>query len=157
MVRRRKEKMDKTFFKLNGVRGESKAPRHVDEMEIYSYTWAVHNSPQGGIGRERASANDLTIYKRTDSTSSLLHLAAADGRVFTNGKLTLEKVSPSGGLLRSVVVKLESVVVTSFSMNNDGDTIGINFQVARFEDPKDSGKPDGPSRNDWNLGGGRGA
>ena len=151
--------MDKVFFKLDGVRGTSKAPRHVDEIEIYSFNWAVQNSPKngnGGTGREQASVNDLTIYKPMDNTSSVLKVAATDGRIFASGKLTLEKVSPSGGLLRSVVVKLESVVLASFSMSGGLETIGINFQSARVEDPKaDKDKKD--SGNGWDLGLQRGA
>lgn len=153
--------MEKVFFRLDGVRGASKAPRHINEIEIHSYSWAVQSSPKssngGAGGKEKAAVNDLTIYKPTDNTSSILKLAAGDGRIFSSGKITLEKLSPTGGVLRSVVVNMESIVVASFSMSGATDIIGINFQKVFMEDPNAPKSKDSSPHGQWDLGEGRGA
>lgn len=141
--------MEKVFLKLDGVRGASKAPRHVDEIEIYSFSWGAQDAPKGGRGRARASTHDLTIYKPSDNTTQVLKLAARDARVFANATLTVETVSPSGGLLRSMVIKLQSVVLTEVITSGSMDTVGINFQGAFVDDPKAADQK--PSR-DWDYG-----
>jgi type VI secretion system secreted protein Hcp len=143
--------MEKVFLRLDGVRGESKAVRHVGDIEIYSFSWDVKNSSisgKGGQGRERASTHDLTIFKPVDTTTQVLRLASANGRSFASGELTIEEVSKSGGLLRSVIFKLHSIVLTAVTTSGGLDTIGINFQSAFLVSPETVDKK--PS-NGWNT------
>ncbi len=145
--------MEKVFLKLDGVRGESKAPRHIGEIEIYSFSWDAQSSPSkgsgGGAGREQASRHNLTILKPFDSTTATLQLAAANSKIFANARLAVEKISPSGGLLSSTVVNLYSVILTSVTTNGSLDTIGINFGSVRMGDPKPA---DTSPRNRWDDG-----
>lgn len=127
----------KMFLKLKGIKGESKNPRHHGEIEISSFTWGI--KPQGGIGAGggggagKATVNDLIFSKNSDKTSPVLRVACHTGQPFAEGVLTLEEVSASGGLSRSGVIKLESVLIDFMTSDNEMDTVGLSFGKLTIE------------------------
>lgn len=120
------------FLKIDGVQGESKSPRHLGEIELSAVMWGVkhQNSFGGPVGRGKILANDLTVSKRTDNTSPILMRACATGQNFGEGILTIEKLSPAGGVLQSVIVELMSILVDSFTSENSIDGGGVAETIA---------------------------
>lgn len=111
--------MQLMFLKLDGVRGSSYAPRHIGEIEIEGFTWETGaNSAPGNVGPVRTSHKDLKIFKSQDLVSALLQVAAAEGRHFKNALLTVETVTLKGGLLRTAVVRMNSVLIHSVTQLN---------------------------------------
>lgn len=123
------------FLKLKGVKGESKNPRHIGSIEISSFTWGgkyISGFGSGG-GAGKASINDLIVFKNSDKTSPVLLVACHTGQPFAEGVLTVEEVSASGGLSRSGVIKIESVLVDFMTSDNEMDTVGLSFGKLTIE------------------------
>lgn len=130
----------KMFLKLEGVQGESQNPRHVGEIEIFSMMWGGKKQPisASGAGPGKALINDLTVSRPPDKTSPALWGAYLTTRNFAKVFLTIEEVSESGGLLRSVIFKLKSVLVDaisqedSFTFPEGQEIIALNFESAEL-------------------------
>lgn len=121
------------FLKLDGVRGESKFPRHSGEIEIASLMWGGrHQQNSGsGTGRGKALINDLTVTKQTDKTSPILMIACSTGQNFPEGILTIEDISETGNLLRAVILNLKSILVDSVTADNSAETATLNVESAK--------------------------
>lgn len=121
--------MRQMFLKLDGVRGQSQAARHVGEMEITSFTWNIRNEfgPGGGGGAGKAKINDMTVIKRSDQTSPVLKIASNNGQHFKSAVLTVEEVSPSGGLLRIEIIKMTDILLGFVTSDGETDSVEINF------------------------------
>lgn len=131
---------ERMFLKLDGIKGESQSPRHIGEIEISGFSWGEPNGvgtvPGGAGGKGKASFTGMTIFKRADKTSPFLKLASAEGRHFKDGAVTIEKVSATGGLLHSLIIRLESILIgfVSYSGGPDYDmeTVELNFASKKF-------------------------
>jgi type VI protein secretion system component Hcp len=128
----------RVFLKLDGVTGNSKSPQHFGEIELIGFSW-------GGFQPSRLTSDevggkvlihDLTITKQSDQTSSILMLACVMKRKFAVGRLTIEEVSESGSLLRSMILKLRHILVNSVTGNPVAETVTLNFRRARLMLPK---------------------
>jgi type VI secretion system secreted protein Hcp len=125
--------VEKMYLKLDGVQGESKNSGHVGEIEFYSFAWGTEKTQPlplaGAVGVGRNRITDITIGKDADKTSPVLMYACATGRNFREAMVTMEKRSPSGSLLRSMIFKIKSVLVFSTSSDPTGqETITLNFE-----------------------------
>lgn len=120
--------LHKYFLKLDGVEGESKSPRHFGEIDLSGFTWGGNHPGGVGGGRGKASINDLTVLKQEDKTTPILWVACHSGQNFREGILTVEKISESGSLLRSVIIKLKSILIDSVIANGDVETVALNFE-----------------------------
>jgi len=128
------------FLKLAGVEGESKSPRHLGEIELATFTWGLKNSvPNGsGGGPGKASISDLTFTKKVDKTSAPLWVASTTGQNLGEGILTIEDLTEMGSLIRSIMFKLTSILVTSFSTDKRGvpvtptDIISLNCESVKM-------------------------
>jgi type VI secretion system secreted protein Hcp len=118
------------------VPGESKNPRHFGEIEIFSFSFgneARHIvGAGGGGGAGRLSLNDLTIFKTPDRASAILTLACHRGEHIREGVLTMEKLSEAGGVLRSVIYKMESILVSRASKLEDLDEFAFDFETGKL-------------------------
>lgn len=120
-------KKEMFFLKLDGVRGESNLPRHPGEMELLDYTWDVKHQDAGAP--VKASTSDLTVIKQSGNASPELLVASATGKIFSEGLLTVELLSKSGGLLQTVIYKLKSVMVDAFHTGvHDRDSIHLRIE-----------------------------
>ncbi|MEZ5426864.1 MAG: type VI secretion system tube protein Hcp [Pyrinomonadaceae bacterium] len=127
--------LQKMFLKLDGVTGESKSPRHFGEIEIFKFYWGHGHQMRAGGGPGKAGVNDLTISKRFDKTSPILMSAWTRGQNFSEGFLTIEELSESGGLIRSVAFKFTSVLIHFVTVEETFETIALNFEGARLVCP----------------------
>ncbi len=129
--------MQLMFLKLDGVRGESYAPRHIGEIEISGFFWGEPKGLGAGrVGAGKASINDLTVFKQPDKTSPFLRVASTQGQHFKYGLLTIEKVSATGGLLHSYRIEMTSINIhfvthsdSSAAFSPTGvETVELNFE-----------------------------
>lgn len=123
----------KMFLKLDGVHGESKSPRHFGEIEISGFSWGDNqqaSATNGGPGK--AQINGLVFSKSPDKTSPLLWVACHTGQGFKEGILTLENISASGSLLRSVSFKFKPVLLDAVTTDENGETIKLNFESMKI-------------------------
>jgi type VI secretion system secreted protein Hcp len=127
--------MDLYFLKFDGMRGESSSVRHLGEIELKGFTWGdAHKAATAGVGAGKASIDDLVLFKKPDRTSTEFRLASTDGRHFREARLTVEKLSASGGLLRTISINMRSILVNSFRFSPDAppspsaiEEIGLKF------------------------------
>ncbi|MEW6131533.1 MAG: type VI secretion system tube protein Hcp [Acidobacteriota bacterium] len=135
-IRGEKIMLQLMFLKLDGVRGESYAPRHIGEIEISGYNWNTkHQANAGsGAGTGKVSITDLTVFKPTDKTSAFLRVASANGQYFANGVLTIEKVSVRGDLLRTMIIKMKDIILDFVLSNGAVDDIGLNFASMEYKE-----------------------
>lgn len=135
--------MNLTFLKLEGIRGLSYAPRHIGEIEIDSFAWGepIGNGAGRGAGGGpgRFAAKELILFKRRDNISPELVAAWTTGRGFASGTLTIETVTRTGSLLRTMTVHLDSVLISFISPVGGGNShsgleqIGLNVAAIRVK------------------------
>jgi type VI protein secretion system component Hcp len=106
-------------------------------IQLTGISWGDSNRAPGaaGGGPGKASFHDLILFKKADRTSPEFMLAAEDGRYFKQARLTLEKISVSGSLLRTISIDLESILVNSYKASGNSpvsptdasEEIGLKF------------------------------
>ena len=83
------------FLKLDGIKGESKAEGHKDEIDVASYSWGLTQTGTmafgGGGGAGKAQFQDFHFTKRTDKSSPVLFLGCATGEHIKSGIITVRK------------------------------------------------------------------
>jgi type VI protein secretion system component Hcp len=125
--------LNKIFLKLDAVKGESKSPRHFGEIELSGLTWGNDHQHNESSGGGKSLMNDLTITKKTDTTSPILKAAWTDGRNLGDGILTFEEIAAAGGLIRSAVFSLKSLLIEYVTLVGAGkeETLGLNFESVK--------------------------
>ncbi|HEY5057424.1 MAG TPA: type VI secretion system tube protein Hcp [Gaiellaceae bacterium] len=129
------------FLKLDGITGEVTTAGHEGEIEVSSFSWGVSNvtnvgsSTGGGAGK--ASFNEFSITKTTDSASPALFLDCAAGRTIQSATLSLNH-ELNGGTDEFMKVVLTDVFVTSFQeagaeQGDDRPTEEVSFAFAKLE------------------------
>ena len=133
----------KYFLKLDGVRGESDDPRHPEEMELTTLYFktghAGAGNGRGGAGR--AQLADISVTKRSDTTSPLLRLASASGQHFRYGLITIEDIGDVGNAVRFVTISMKDIMIPSFRGNHDQDEVTFNFGDYKFAEGKFAQQP----------------
>jgi type VI protein secretion system component Hcp len=127
--------VEKYFLKLDNMSGVSKAPRHLGEIEIKNFQFNQQSPAAGNVLWGKAQTNGLVIGKNSDTASHVLAAAYNSGRVFAEGLLTVETLSPKGGLLRTTTIRMTSLYIANFSVNGNGETIGFDFQGLEIVQP----------------------
>jgi len=128
--------IDVYFLYLDGIRGESFAPRHIGEIELLSYQLGGRNGALGAAsagGPGSARFTDITVTKNRDRLSPILFHASHAGRHFKEAVLTTEKIDPRGHLVRSIMFHLTSVLIdTVSSPNGQVEMITLSFGGMRM-------------------------
>lgn len=122
------------FLKLAGVPGNSTSPRHFGEIEIIGWSFGGNQgqqtlalgAQQGELGKNLLG--DLTVSRIPDKSSQALMDALIAGKKFPEAVITIENISESGNLLRSMILKLKNVMITSFSSSNGSEAINLSFE-----------------------------
>jgi type VI secretion system secreted protein Hcp len=114
------------FLKLDGIKGESKAEKHVDEIEVLAWSWGA----QG-----RGTARAFTLTKSTDTASPKLLDAALNGTRIKNASFVVRRSGERP--VDFIRIKLEDVVVSTFEISAAGDrpveSVSLTFRKASFE------------------------
>jgi type VI secretion system secreted protein Hcp len=153
------------YLKIDGIPGESNDDKHQDEIEVLSWTWGATNTttivPGGGASAGRVDFQPLTITKYLDKSSPTLFLRTADGKFLQKAILTSERPGVGAGGFKFLVMTLESLFVTSYSVgaqangedNLPVENISFGFGKVRMEYfiQKADGSPGGSVVADWDL------
>lgn len=126
------------FLKLDGIKGESHDSKHIDEIEISSFSWGVSQQGAfgagGGGGAGKVSVHDISIMKRLDKSTPLLMLSCASGQHIKTGLITVRKAGEKP--LEYLKIKLEDILISSVqisgNLNGTPDAVTLDFKKMTF-------------------------
>jgi len=125
----------KYYLKLDGVRGESREPRHYEEMELSSlYINTGRAGASGGAGK--AQLADITVTKRTDTTSPVLWVASTTGQSFKSGVITIEDIGGYGTTVRYQTLSMTDIMIQSFRGVYESDEVTLNIGGFKMQEGK---------------------
>jgi len=121
----------------NVIKGEVTSNSHKDWIELLSWTegssqsGSLHTGAGGGAGK--LNIQDVSISKYVDSSSPLLRLAVAEGRIFNEVKIDVIKSCGSGRNYTQYAITLTPALLASVSAGGGGgkdrltENASINF------------------------------
>lgn len=119
----------------NEIKGEVTSKSHKNWIELLGWTEGSSQSGSlhiGGGGAGKVNIQDLSISKYLDSSSPLLRLAVAEGRIFSEAKIDIIK-SCGGRNYTQYAITLTPALLTSISAGGSGgedrltENASINF------------------------------
>jgi type VI secretion system secreted protein Hcp len=131
------------FLAIDGIPGESQDSKHVDEIDVLTFSWAESQAApvQSGLGAGvgRVHIQDLEVTARTSKASPKLMLACASGAHFASARLTCRAAGV--GDTEFLVMTLSRVLVSGYHIagmaGGDGalptDQITLNFKEIKIE------------------------
>ena len=120
------------------ILGESRDRHHMGWIKLESFWMGDSSKPNGatGTGSGKATSSEVMVAKRTDRTSTDLHMAANDGRMFKSAVIEIADQKSGVPKLR---LTLTDVTADNFSVNGNGgfsggssDTFKLNFANAEW-------------------------
>lgn len=138
------------FLRLEGIDGESTDARHTGWIEVSSFQLdqlrrsSEIGSATGGAGAGKVTFHDISFTKKVDKASPKLFQACAAGKHYPSVTLAVRKAG--GGQQEFLVVKMENVFISSFSLGGGGggtpqETMVLNFSSAAFENLNPTPRP----------------
>jgi type VI secretion system secreted protein Hcp len=127
------------FLALDGIKGESKAVGHVDEIDLEAFGWGefaqAGGGPGGGGGAGKVTMQDVHVVARLSKASPALMLACAQGKHLKEAVLTARRPGPAKQ--DYLVVRFEDVVITSYNVSGSEAAGGpptdqVSFAFARI-------------------------
>jgi type VI secretion system secreted protein Hcp len=125
------------FLKIDGIKGQSEAKSHKDEIEVESFSWSQSNAGEAGGGKGHVSMNDLSITTKDGKASPLLVLSCATGKQIDSALLTCRQAT--GKQEDYLKIKLSHVFISSFQTGGGGgedlyptDQVTLNFKKIEF-------------------------
>ena len=125
------------YLKIDGIKGASTAPRHLGEIEILSWSFSnlqfFESGAAGDLSGDLSTdlRHDFSFSKYSDAVTQALMEACIDGKKFGRAVLTMENLSPSGGVRRTSTFLMLNCTVTSVQTGGDSgriDQIGLNCE-----------------------------
>jgi type VI secretion system secreted protein Hcp len=124
------------FLNLNGIKGEAQDSVYKGWIDIFSWSFGATQSGSGGhvgagSGAGKVNMHDITVTKRTDTSSADLFLKCANGKHYSDGTIVCRKAGEKP--LEFLKIKLTQVLVTSYQLGGShGDdtpteSITLNF------------------------------
>jgi type VI secretion system secreted protein Hcp len=148
------------FLKIDGIQGESTDASHVDEIEIFSYTWAESQpaAASGGTGAGRVTMQEFHFFMHVNKASPKLFLACASGARIRNAFLTVRR--SGGNPVEFLKWTLTDVTVASYQTaasvpSGEAPTDQVSLRFTKIETEYTHVKPDGslgvPVKEGWDL------
>jgi type VI secretion system secreted protein Hcp len=107
------------FLKLDGIDGESQKEGHVNEIELFSFSWGASNPSSvsfgTGSGAGKVDISSLTVQTQVAKQSPKLFLACASGQHIAKGKLTVREAGGGEKPLEYLTYDMEEVFIDSVS------------------------------------------
>jgi type VI secretion system secreted protein Hcp len=120
------------FLKLDGIKGESIDSKHKDEIEVQSWSWGMNNTGTAhhgvGSGAGKVHVEDITIFKRVDTSSPVLMKSCAKGDHIKTGMLVVRKAG--GDQVEYFKVELSEVLISSVQCASDPGSPFLTEQVS---------------------------
>jgi type VI secretion system secreted protein Hcp len=127
------------FFKIEGVKGETKDTKHPGEIDVLSWSWGITQTGTmayaGGGGGGKANVSDFSFMKRLDAATSRLKDSIQKGEHFKTAGLTARK---AGGKQEEYYkLSFWDVLVSSWQISGSGEepmeSVSINFGKYKSE------------------------
>ena len=111
------------YLKLEGIYGTSGNPAHIGEIDILSvdFSYTKPNNYPGKISTSGKVRGDLAVKKKCDEDSNKLLAAAAFGKIFPSGKLTLNHENGP------VTIAMNNVSIAAYNSDNAVETISLTY------------------------------
>jgi len=122
------------YLTIDGIKGGSTASGHKDSIEVASWSFGASNPStvcSGGASSGKVSISSFNFMKRVDKSSPALFTASQTGNHIPNVSLAVRLMGSSEYL----TVKMQDVVVSSYSMSSGGDrpTESVSFTYQKIE------------------------
>ena len=140
-------------FKIDGIKGESKLEKHIDEIDVLAWSWGMSQSGTfhggGGGGAGKVNMQDLSFTKYVDKSSPELMLACSNGKHIKDAVLTIRKAGEKP--LEYLTITLEKLLVSSLSTGGSGgedrltENVTLNFAKVKveYQEQDEKGGPKG--------------
>ena len=136
------------FARIGTVKGESQDAKHLDEIDVLSWSWGVSQSGTaghgGGGGAGKASFHDFNFTHHVDKASPLVMKACATGQHIGDATITVRKAG--NGQQEYLIITMTDLIVTSVStsVSAEGGTIeSVVLAFAKVDLEYKPQKPDG--------------
>jgi len=147
------------FLELKGVKGEAQDAKRKGWIDIFSWSFGASQSGSGGhvgggSGAGKVNMHDITITKRTDTSSCDLFLKTCNGKHYDDATIIARKAGEKP--LDFLMVKLEQVFVSSYQLGgshgDDTPTESITLNFAKVKMEYQVQKPDGSGQKAGDAG-----
>ncbi len=110
------------FLKISEIPGESNDSKHKDEIEIFSFSWALNQPGNlgGGSGAGKVDFQDFSFAMPVSKASPKLFLACASGKHLAEATLTVRRAGATQ--VDFLVYKLSECLVSTYQ--EGGETSG---------------------------------
>jgi len=138
------------FLDLKGIKGESQDDKYKGWIDIYSWSFGATQSGSGGhvgggSGAGKVNMHDITVSKRTDTSSADLFLKTCNGKHYDEATIVSRKAGEKP--LEFLKIKMTQVLVTSYQLGgshgDDTPTESITLNFAKINYDYQVQKPDG--------------
>ena len=127
------------FLDLDGVKGESRDSKHLETIDVLSWSWGLSQSGTahmgGGAGAGKVSVQDISFTHYIDKASPTLMLFCCNGKHMKKGKLIVRKAGENP--LEYLTIDLEDILVshvsTGGSHGEDRLTENFTLNFAKFK------------------------
>jgi type VI secretion system secreted protein Hcp len=122
------------FLKLDGIKGESKDAKYLDQIVIDSFSWGISQTGASAGGVGKVSVHDVSVTKSVDKSSPILMLRCITGEHIPEGLFSYTKPTPQGQV-EFLRIKLTDILVTGYNFGTGGggstalptDSLSLNF------------------------------
>jgi type VI secretion system secreted protein Hcp len=137
------------FVKIGDIKGESVDAKHIDEIEVLSWSWGVSESAAvvsgGGAGAGKPNFQDFQMTHGVDKASPVLLTMCATGQHISSATMTQRKAG--AGQQEFLVITMTDVVITSVHPGGNSSPGGlvetVSLQCAKIDLEYMPQKPDG--------------
>ena len=138
------------FIKFDGIKGESTADKHKDEIDVESWSWGETHpgsaASGGGGAAGKVAMQDFHFVMRLNRASPRLMRACATGQHIKMATLTARKAGK--GQQEYLTFKFHDVLVSSFQTGGSEDAVfvptdQVSFNFAKLEVEYKPEKADG--------------
>ena len=151
------------YLKVEGIDGESKDSKHSNHIQVLSWSWDVSQKGTAGSGSGLTAGSvehrDIIIRKLVDKASPNLYSHCCTGEHIASADLIVRKAAGKSGALEYVVIHLEKVIITGYSLGGQPqadqieEEVKINYAKVQItytpQDDEGQGMP--PLIAGWNL------
>ena len=106
------------FIKFEGIDGESSDGRRPGEIDVMSFSWGVSNTANAasGLPTGKRQHKPFSISKHVDKATPKLFERCCNGAHIPKVVLTFVRQSAAGGPEDYLIITMEDVVITSYSI-----------------------------------------
>ncbi len=136
------------FLKIDGIKGESQADGHKDEIEILAWSWGLARTGLADRSSKGPGAcvSDMAFSKYLDAATPLLMANVASGMVIPKARLAVRAAGEGKGGSEFLVIELTAVVINSVADSGSPSDRPVESISLRFGSAKVTyklQKPDG--------------